>query len=103
MPLPLQDIYSKEVVENYIFERNVSIPLQTGVNKGLPLRINVYRPNKEGSFPVICTLGPCKPQLSRNSSASIVSTVFFADRWHSASLNRWQGLALLDLRRPLLR
>jgi predicted acyl esterase len=60
MPLAIQDIYSKELVEGYIVERNVSVPLQTGPSKGLPLRINVYRPNKEGTFPVLCTLGPCK-------------------------------------------
>src|ERR1700755_3433286 len=39
---------------DYIFEKNVDIPLKTG---GL-IRANVYRPKGDGKYPAIVTYGP---------------------------------------------
>lgn len=55
--LTIQDL--REVHEdkenNLIFEKNVSVPLK---NSDLPVRCNVYRPIKEGKYPVLVTYGP---------------------------------------------
>ncbi|KAH7065628.1 Alpha/Beta hydrolase protein [Macrophomina phaseolina] len=57
MPNPIQDISTVDDVSYpYIFEQNVSIPLQGG---GV-VRCNVYRPKDDGTgkYPVIATYGP---------------------------------------------
>jgi hypothetical protein len=47
------------VMADYIFEKNVEIPLQ-GKQAGGKVRANVYRPHGEGRHPVLVTYGPCK-------------------------------------------
>ncbi|EOO00212.1 putative x-pro dipeptidyl-peptidase protein [Phaeoacremonium minimum UCRPA7] len=58
MSLKLQDIYHQEEVEGYIFEKNVTVPRETGEAAGNVLRVNVYRPPIPGKYPVIVTFGP---------------------------------------------
>lgn len=44
-----------------IFEKNVSVPLKASE---LPVRCNVYRPIKEGKYPVLVTYGPYGKDIS---------------------------------------
>ena len=44
---------------DYIFEKNVDVPLQ-GKQHGGKVRVNVYRPDSDGCFPVLVTYGPCE-------------------------------------------
>lgn len=64
MPLPIKNLYTIDESGDYIVERNVDIPLKTATPsiEGDPLlvRANVYRPKKEGKFPVLATYGPCE-------------------------------------------
>ena len=64
MPLALKDLHTVEESGDYIFEHNVNVPLQTAQpsipNDPLLVRANVYRPKKEGKYPVLVTYGPCK-------------------------------------------
>lgn len=85
MPLPLQDIYTKQECEGYIFEQNVTIPLKSGLCQSSVLRANVFRPLQAGRYPVLVTLGPCK---------LVTSLVEI----HADRSCRWKGLALLDVR-----
>ncbi|KAF2111904.1 X-Pro dipeptidyl-peptidase protein [Lophiotrema nucula] len=56
MPNQIKDIRTfDETSFPYIFEQNVSVPLQSG--KG-PIRVNVYRPRDQAKSPVIVTYGP---------------------------------------------
>lgn len=59
MPNQYRDIRTVDLTNfSYIFEQNVSVPLQNG---GI-VRCNVYRPKKavsaESRFPVLLTYGP---------------------------------------------
>lgn len=64
MPLPVKNLHTIDDSGLYVVERDVDIPLKTAkpAFNGDPVlvRANVYRPKKEGKFPVICTYGPCK-------------------------------------------
>lgn len=64
MPLVIRDIKTVDESNSYILERDVDIPLKTakaGIKDDpLLVRANVYRPKKEGKFPVLCTYGPCE-------------------------------------------
>lgn len=72
MPLALKNLHAVDTSGPYIFERDVDVPLKTaqpGIKDDpLLVRANVYRPHKEGKYPVLCTYGPCEcvphmPQL----------------------------------------
>ncbi|PNY26270.1 Uncharacterized protein TCAP_03796 [Tolypocladium capitatum] len=62
MPLSLKKLHVVDDSGPYILERDVDVPLKKSSpqSKDDPLlvRVNVYRPKKEGCFPVICTYGP---------------------------------------------
>jgi len=64
MPLALKNLHVVDESGPYVLERDVDVPLKrsTPQTKDDPLlvRANVYRPQKEGKFPVLCTYGPCK-------------------------------------------
>ncbi|GJN69855.1 X-pro dipeptidyl-peptidase (S15 family) protein [Purpureocillium lilacinum] len=62
MPLALKNLHVVDESGPYVLERDVDVPLKrsTPQTKDDPLlvRANVYRPKKEGKFPVLCTYGP---------------------------------------------
>lgn len=57
MPNTIRDIQETfpDEENQLIFEKNVSVPLKW--NGGV-LRVNVYRPQKEGKYPTLVTYGP---------------------------------------------
>ncbi|RSL56817.1 hypothetical protein CEP53_006692 [Fusarium sp. AF-6] len=62
MPLTIRDLQTTDTFDGYIADFNVSIPLKTA-KKTLPddpllVRGNVYRPKREGKYPVLVTYGP---------------------------------------------
>ncbi|KAL6703986.1 hypothetical protein ACN47E_008924 [Coniothyrium glycines] len=57
MSLPRKNLHRVQIVEGYVYEQNVDIPLQ-GAQKGGVVRANVYRPRGEGRYPVLVTYGP---------------------------------------------
>lgn len=63
MPLAIKNLHTVDESGPYVVERDVDVPLKTATPQcdGDPLlvRANVYRPKKEGRFPVLCTYGPC--------------------------------------------
>ena len=74
--------------EEYIFEKNVEIPLKPG-KYGSVIRANVYRPKGEGKFPVLATYGPCKcwPQPSAQrllTLAQMAKTFLTKSTFHHA-------------------
>lgn len=64
MSLPIKNLHTVEEFPDYIVEFNVDIPLRTATKTSptdpLLVRGNVYRPKKEGEYPVLVTYGPCK-------------------------------------------
>ena len=53
------NLSTTEVVDGYVLEKNVEIPLKAGSF----IRANLYRPDDDEPHPVICTYGPCECSL----------------------------------------
>ena len=64
MPSQIKDLYTSFRSSDIVVEQNVDVKLKTaspGV-EGDPLivRVNVYRPDTNNRYPVLCTYGPCE-------------------------------------------
>lgn len=87
-------------VPGMIFERNVGVTMTDGLN----LRVNVYRPQKEGRFPVVMLYGPYgkdtrdadappyqaawKKLIAKNPALCQTSSCRFI-RWEAPDPERW--------------
>ena len=63
MPLKILNLHTTEEHSfDYVFERDVDVPLKTSQpnieHDPLLVRANIYRPKAAGRFPVLCTYGP---------------------------------------------
>ncbi|CUM67400.1 uncharacterized protein PRCAT00005094001 [Priceomyces carsonii] len=59
MPNKIRNIKTVDTTSfPYIFEKNVDIPLKTDTSGGSLVRANIYRPKKDGKYPVLVTYGP---------------------------------------------
>lgn len=67
MSLSRKNLRTVQEVDGYTYEQNVDIPLRS-TEKGGVIRANVYRPNKQGRFPVLVTYGPCMCSTSKLSA-----------------------------------